>query len=67
MRKKGIFFEMIIFYFFIAIFDFIAYITLVKKIFSSYRSQGSSGDVMFGLREPYTVRKIETFLFFPNE
>ena len=68
MRKKSIFlfFEIFIFTLFIGIFRFFPYITLVNFLFQATGHSFSPRNVIFGLREPCTIRNWRRFISFEN-
>ena len=68
MRKKRIFlfFEIFIFTLFIGIFRFFPYITLVFFCFQATGHSFSCRNMIFGLREPCTIRNWRLLTFFEN-
>ena len=68
MRKKRIFlfFEIFIFTLFIGIFRFFPYITLVIFCFQATGHSFSCRNMIFGLREPCTIRNWRLLTFFEN-
>ena len=61
-----LFFEIFIFTLFIGIFQFFPYITLVNLCFQATGHSFSCRNMIFGLREPCTIRNWRLLTFFEN-